>query len=237
MPGSPADVYGLEENDIIYEIDNIAIRNESDFNRFMVNSKPDDTIHILLVRGRHPHILPIQLRRRDGLHRELYIYNYIQNPWLFIGIDVEAISSQLARLLHLERGMVILDVRNNSIASMQGLEAGDVIISVNEIETISEKTLTDAMNIGLKNQPLKFFIWRNSEIFSISVDLGNSLNENQNTNEVFILGPDVFNNELYGYSRDMINKILTKPRIELESDIERLEQEIFRLRQRVENGD
>ena len=236
MPGSPADVYGIREFDIIYGIDNISIRNEMDLHRFMTNAKHDAAIYVLLVRDDQPHIIQVQLRRREGLYRELYIFNYIQNPWLFIGIDVEQISSSLARLLNLEKGMVILDVRNNSIASLQGLEAGDIIISVNDIETVSEQTLTNAMNDGLQNQPMRFFIWRNNERSTILVDLSNSLNDDVNSNEVFILGPDVFSNELYGYSREMIESILNKPRSEIESDIDRLEQEIFLLRQRFDNG-
>ena len=79
-------------------------------------------------------------------------------------------------------------------------------------------------------------IWRNNQRITKHVDLSNSLNENVSNNEVFILGPDVFSNELYGYSREMINRILNKSRTEIETDIERLEQEIFQLRQRMENG-
>ena len=235
MLGSPADIYGLRENDIIYKIDNLYIRNESDLQRFMGNSKPFTSVYVLLVRDNQPLIKQIQFSRRNALYQELYIYNYIQNPWLFIGIDVEPISFALARLLKLEKGMVILDVRENSIASIQGLEAGDIIISINDKETISEKSLTDAMNMGLQNQPMHFDIWRNSNRQIKLVDLSNSLIDNRNLSEVFIMGPDVFNNELYSYSKDMINRILKKSKSEIEYDIERLEQEIFNLRQRIDN--
>ncbi|MCL2062830.1 MAG: PDZ domain-containing protein [Candidatus Cloacimonetes bacterium] len=236
MPGSPADVYDLRENDIIYSINNVVIRNESDLQRFLTSINPNETISVSLSRNQQPIIRQVQLRRREALYRELYIFNYIQNPWLFIGIDVEPISSALARLLSLEKGMVILDVRGSSIASLQGIEAGDIIISINGIETVNELIMTEAMNMGLQNQPMEFYIWRNNQRMTKLVDLSNSLNENINSNEVFILGPDVFNNELYSYSREMINRILNKSRSEIESDIERLEQEIFQLRQRMENG-
>ena len=235
MPGSPADVYGLKEKDIIYSMDNTNIRNEIDLHNFMLNARPESNIYVLLVRENQPFIKRVTLRTRTDLHRELYIFNYIQNPYLFIGIDVEPISSSLARLLNLERGMVIFDVRENSIASAQGLEPGDIIISVNNLFTDNVTTLTTALNLGLKEQPLRFFIWRNSERITINVDLSNSLRENNQSNEVFIIGPDVFDTELYSYSRDMINRILTKSSSELESDIDRLEQEIFRLRQRIDN--
>jgi hypothetical protein len=55
------------------------------------------------------------------------------------------------------------------------------------------------------------------------------------SNEVFILGPDVHDTELYSYSRDRINRILNKTQSEIEEDILRLEREIFWLRQRMES--
>ena len=233
MPGSPADVYGLKEKDIIYNINDIQIRNEADLHRFMTHVSPDEIIKVKVVRNKEHLTMQIQLRIREELYKELYIYNYVQNPWLFIGIDVEQISAQLATLLNLETGMVILNVRDNSIASLQDLEAGDIIISINALPTYSIETLTEAMNIGLQNQPMSFYIWRNSQRLTKLIDLSNSLNENFNKNEVVILGPDVVNSELYSYSREMINRILEKPKSEIESDIERLEQEIFMLRQRI----
>jgi len=149
-------------------------------------------------------------------------------------MNVEPITSSLARLLNLEMGMVVLDIREKSIAYVQGLEAGDIIISVNGSPTFNERTLTDALNMGLLNQPMQFFIWRNNVNKTLPIDLSNSLAEaNSNSREIFIIGPDVFDSELYRYPREMINRLLNKPRSELESDIERLELEILRLRQRM----
>ena len=234
MPGSPAELSGLRANNIIFRIDNVSIRNENDLQRFMSIRSPGDVIHVHISQNEQHFVRQVQLTTWENLYRDLYIYNYIQNPWLFIGMNVEPITSSLARLLNLEMGMVVLDIREKSIAYVQGLEAGDIIISVNGSPTFNERTLTDALNMGLLNQPMQFFIWRNNVNKTLPIDLSNSLAEaNSNSREIFIIGPDVFDSELYRYPREMINRLLNKPRSELESDIERLELEILRLRQRM----
>ena len=237
MPGSPADVYGLKDNDIIYKINSVIIRQENDLTKFLSTCEPTDQISVFVYQDRKHVIKQVNLVERDHLHKDLYIFNYIHNPWLFIGINVEAISELLANVLALERGMVITEVRENSLAAFQGLEAGDIIISVNGLITYNERTLTESMNKALQNQPIRFTIWRDSKNIDIDIDLGNALNEhNNNSNEVFIVGPDIFDSELYSYSRDKIDRLLKKSKTEIESDIERLENEIYKLRQRM-NGE
>ena len=229
--------YKIIKKSIIYRINSAIIRQENDLTKFLSTCQPSDQITIYVYQDRRHITRQIHLVERDHLHKDLYIFNFIHNPWLFIGINVEAISELLANVLSLERGMVIIEVRENSLAAFQGLEAGDIIISVNEFITYNERTLTEAMNKALQDQPLRFSIWRDSKILDISLDLSNALNEhNNNSNEVFIVGPDIFDNELYSYSRDKIDRLLRKSKTEIESDIERLENEIYQLRQRM-NGD
>jgi len=234
MPGSPADIYGLQDNDIIYKINDTLIKQENDLIRFLSTRKPNDSINVHIYHNKKRFVRQIHLIERDNLFKDLYIYNYIHNPWLFIGINVEPLSSNLAKILSLETGMVILEIRDNSLAQLQGLEAGDIIISVNESLTFNERTLTNAMNKALQDQPMRISIWRESKYITVNIDLGNSLSEhNKNSNEIYIIAPDIFDTELYNYSREKINNILKKSKNELENDIERLENEIFKLRQRV----
>ena len=234
MPGSPAEEFGLMKNDIIFKIDNDIIRNMSDLSKILAKTKPNEKIAVHFASNNKQFAKNITLSNRDVLYKELYLYNYIQNPWLFIGIQVESISSSLASLLNLEKGMVILNVREKSIASTQGLEPGDIIISINKNLTTNEQNLTEALNKGLQNQPMNFLIWRNNANVILKVDLSNSLNQASNSNEIFIIGPDVFDSELFSYSKDKINNLLNKSKTELEIDIDRLEQEIFQLRQLIE---
>ncbi len=237
VPDSPAAIGGLQANDIIFKIDSSNIRSENDLQKFLTQCTPQSVLKISIARNKKIETKDIILADRNDLHKELYIYNYIQNPWLFIGMNVEPISQALAHLLRLETGVLILEIRENSIAESQGLEAGDIIISVNNLQTINEHALTRALNIGLQNQPMNFFIWRNSEKFNLPISLSNKKidNDTENADEIFIVGPDIYDSELYSYSKEKINILLNKPKSELEEDIERLENEIFKLRQKIGN--
>lgn len=236
VPDSPADVAGIRANDIMFKINDTLIKTESDLQKFLSQSNPDALIEVYVVHKNTQVSRRVILGDRNDLHKELYIYNYIQNPWLFIGMNVEPISQGLASLLKVETGMLILDIRENSIAESQGLEAGDIIISVNDLQTINESSLTRALNIGLQNQPMKFFVWRNSEKTYMYISLSNKTNndKSENSDEVFIVGPDIYDSELYSYSKEKINILLNKPKSELEADILRLENEIFKLRQKID---
>jgi len=236
VPGSPAETNGLILNDIIYQINNDIIRNEADLQRIIAKKQPGDVINIHISNSKQQFTKRVTLSSRNALYQDLYIYNYIQNPWLFMGIQVETISTSLAGLLNLEKGMVITSVRDKSIAESQGLEPGDIVISVNGIITSDENTLTDALTKGLQNQPMRFRIWRNSQTITKEVDLSNNITHNiSEQGQVFIKGPDIYDDELYTYSKERINSILNKTKSERELDIDRLENEIFQLRQMLEN--
>jgi len=235
MPGSPADLSGLMADDIIFGINSMNIRHEADLQRFMSRATPGQVITVHVAHRNQNVERQLTLATWDTLYRFLYIYNYIQNPWLFIGIHVEPITSSLARLLNLEMGMVILEIRENSIASLQGLEAGDIIINVNGHPTFNETTLTDALNMGLQQQPMNLFVWRNNQNKIVALDLSNNTSDINNSSDyIFILSPNIYDNELYQYHRDKIRQLIDMTPSELESDIQRLEYEIFRLRQRME---
>jgi len=236
MPGSPADLNGLMQDDIIHKINNTNIRHEADLQRFMSRARPEHAINVHISQNGQHLERRVQLATWDSLYRFLYIYNYIQNPWLFIGMHVEPITSSLARLLNLEMGMVILEIRENSIAAHQGLEPGDILINVNGNPTFNERTLTDALNMGLQQQPMNIFIWRNNQNMTVQLDLSNNQGDVSSSSDyIFIISPNLYDNELYRYHRDKIRQLLDKTPSELESDIERLEYEIFRLRQRMNN--
>jgi len=202
--------------------------------RLMGLLQPNNTINVHYAK-RNQHLSKrVHLAKRDNLAKDLYIFNYVQNPWLFIGINVEPIPEALAKLFNLEAGMVILEIRDKSIAAVNNLEAGDIIISINGLPTTSERTLTDALHKGLQQQPMKVLLCRGSQRMTKMIDLTNNLSGSAaHSDEVFIIGPDVFDSELFGYTRDKINSILRKSRAEIEKDIDRLEEEIYQLRTRM----
>jgi S1-C subfamily serine protease len=234
VPTSPAELYGLMPNDIIFQMNNNQITSQDDLQRFMHAASPHTIVHVHLVQNGRRNIRQVQLTNRESVIRSLYIYNYIHNPILFIGFDVEQVTASLARLLNLETGMVVSEVRENSIAERQGLDPGDIIISINGKSTHDRESLTRALNMSLDDQPMKLSVWRNSESMTLSLDLSMTPeNLNPALNNLFILGPDIFDNELYAYSKEMINRLINMPRNQIEEELDRLMNEVERLRKRM----
>lgn len=235
MANSPAQKAGLRKNQVIYKIDNYPIKNEADFQKALHNYKPNDKILFTVKHQQKTKVYSISTQNRDNLIKDLYLYNYIQNPWLFIGIDVQAMNDQLYEYFKVRNGVLIIDIRDHSIALKNDLKVGDIITHVNSYPVNNEDQLTKQLAYGLKNQPIVMNIIRKNKPIKIALDLTNKKLNNlkKNPDEVYIIGPDIYDNELYGYSQSKINQVLKQSDSEIESEIERLESEIQGLKKKV----
>lgn len=235
MANSPAQKAGLKKNQVIIKIDNHLINNESDFQKALQHYKANDRILFTVKHHQKTQVYSINTQNRDNLIKDLYLYNYIQNPWLFIGIDVQAMNEQLYDYFKVKNGVLIIDIRDHSIALKNDLKVGDIITHVNNHPVNNEDQLTKQLAQGLRNQPIVLNIIRKSKHVKIALDLTNKKLNNlkANPDEVYIIGPDIYDSELYGYSQSKINQVLKQSDSEIESEIERLESEIQGLKKRV----
>lgn len=100
--------------------------------------------------------------------------------------------------------IVISKVFTSSPASKAGLQAGDIILSINDKSTSEMKT-TDFANIVKENNKFKISVQRNDEIKEISVEKNNvTINSvesqvfNNNNKKIGYLNISIFANNTYG---------------------------------------
>ncbi len=235
MSDSPALKAGLRKNQIIYRIGNNAINNERDFQRVLASCKPKTSIVFYVKSNNKSKVITINPDNRSSAIKDLYLYNYIQNPWLFIGIDVQAMNPQLSDYFKVKYGLLIVDIRDHSIASKNGFQVGDIIIRVNNNRVFNENDLTKQLAWGLQNQPIVIDLVRKQQQIRLNLDLTNkkAAKLNIKKGDVYLIGPDIYDNELYKYSKDKITSILNQSDTEIESEIERLENEIQSLKKKI----
>ncbi|HOQ79649.1 MAG TPA: PDZ domain-containing protein, partial [Candidatus Cloacimonadota bacterium] len=169
------------------------------------------------------------------LLQDLYIYNFIQNPWLFIGFDVQKLDSQLAAHFNQKNGLLIVDIRDHSLALTNGFKVGDIITYVNKVPVNKEEELSRQLALGITKQPISVDIVRDNKQMKINLNLTNNkvLNFQDQLDAVYIIGPDIFDNELYIYSQTKIDNILKQSDSEIEQEIQRLESEIQGLKRKI----
>lgn len=125
---STADKTGIKEGDRITAVNNHAVRNVVDWDRFVSNVYVDDTLNITFVRGQETKKVTMvvrELTQLSGLERSIVIY----------GIHTENINFQITRTYALDHseGVVVVKVEPGSMGDKMGIIPGDVILMVGNI--------------------------------------------------------------------------------------------------------
>lgn len=162
-PKSPAAEAGLAPGDVITGIDDTDIRRPLDFQRAMLDRKPNEKIRMVVRRAGDP--LTLNLALGDAPEAAAPAP---QPAWELLGVELKPMVSEEFRKSHQTRyrgGLTVTAVRPNSPAASQGIVPGDVLVGMHIWETV---TLENVAYI-LKRpdfstlSPVKFFILRGDE--------------------------------------------------------------------------
>ena len=142
--GGPADLAGLEAQDIVIAMDGEPLRGMQDFLQRIAFTAPGDTVALTVLRGDAEIEIDVTVGERppeeDILLSEL---GAPQRPQpdepdrdrdFDLGVTVTELTDEIAEQLGVDadtEGVVITQVRRNSTASRMGLARGDLVLSIN----------------------------------------------------------------------------------------------------------
>lgn len=122
--------------------------------------------------------IPIETARR--VVEQLFSTGQVQHPYL--GIQMVDLSPSLRDRINqqgdlpfqieLERGVLIVEVMNNSPAAIAGLQRGDVIIRVGNVEVEDASQVQEQVEASQIGEPLEMEVNRGGEIQVIQVQPG-----------------------------------------------------------------
>ncbi len=166
---SPADEAGLSDGDVILEFDGQEIDGASALTEAVRGTKPDDKVKLLVLRDGKQEKIKVRLGTRDaddfaargfdfppnqngededGSYLNLSRLRAMLHPdHGFLGVSLENITDQLGKYFKVENGAgaLISEVNEDSPAEASGLQAGDVIVAVDDQDITSVATLMEAM--------------------------------------------------------------------------------------------
>lgn len=129
--GGAAEKVGLQKGDVILEIDGKEIDSKSNFNEQLSYHKPSDKITIKYKRNNKISEQEIELTNIYGttstVKREIFVAKNI-------GAELENVPEVEKRKLGIANGIRILKVYQNSLISRMDLEAGFIVIAINNRE-------------------------------------------------------------------------------------------------------
>jgi serine protease Do len=147
-PNSPAQRAGVEQGDIILEVNGRSVPDGNSLRNTISMMTPDSTVKLRLLRNGSERDLTVKLAEfpTEGEHAKL------ENPGAndeAVGIAVENLDSQTRREVGVPAGttgVVVTEVSPSSQAAAAGLRPGDVIQQVNRKPVANASEFKQAMN-------------------------------------------------------------------------------------------
>lgn len=129
---TPAYKYGLKRGDLIYAINNKAIKDRASLQNTIASFKPNQKIVLKVERNKKDITINAVLGNRDGL-----IISDSENGRILGGLQLSDINNSLIQQFRLPRnitGVLITNVKPKSKSEKVGFQAGDVIIQIEDLE-------------------------------------------------------------------------------------------------------
>jgi len=186
---SPADVAGIEQEDVIIEFNGKKVRDTSRFTSMVRSASPGDEVTLTIIRDGKEKTITITLGNRP---KDLLSYEYAFEPFLGeakrikpytysfslfsgsrIGVKVQDLTEQLGEYFGVEdgEGALVTEVEEDMPAYKAGLKAGDVIVEVDGEDIEDTEDLTDAISDKEEGDKVKIKVMRNRKPESFVVEV------------------------------------------------------------------
>ena len=128
---TPAFKYNLKRGDLVYKVNDQKIKDASEFSRIIGSFKPNEKITLHVERNKKDIKVQIVLGSRDSLNIVSASSPVLQ------GLYLSEITNEKANMFRIQqgtKGVLITDVKAESVAEKVGFQAGDIIIQIENIE-------------------------------------------------------------------------------------------------------
>lgn len=148
MPDSPAQKAGLQEGDVVTEINGVHVDDYNQLRMTVSMMNPGDEAHLKIVRDGQPRMINVRVEEMPGEKVERASAPQGHSDRAIKGVEVEDLDAQSARQLGLPgstKGVVVTNVDPASPAAAAGLHEGDVIQSVNRRPVTNSQEFAQAL--------------------------------------------------------------------------------------------
>ncbi len=171
IAGGPADKAGVKRGDIIIEVNRNKIDEMPELPKIVASYAPGTKTKLKVIRNGKEKVLNIKLEElpsQVAQNSRKSPENEIEHN---LGLIVQEITPDVKRKLQLEysSGVVITDIRGNSLASEAGLLKGDVILEINKAQIANLNNYRKAVDSVNEGQNFLFLIKRGSNTIYVAL--------------------------------------------------------------------
>ena len=169
--GGPADKAGVKRGDIIVEVNGNKIDEMPELPKIVASYAPGTKTRLKVIRNGKEKVLNLKLEELP----DQVTQNSRQSPKNEVeqnlGLIVQEITPEVKRKLDIEysSGVVITDVRGNSLASEAGLLRGDVILEINKKQIATLDNYRKAVDSVKEGQNILFLVKRGSNTIYVAL--------------------------------------------------------------------
>lgn len=167
VKGSPADIGGLKQEDIILSYNDIKVESLSTFRNYVSLMSPGSKLKLKVIREGKEIELQMTITK---LSEEISGPNTLYQK---LGLQVQELTAELADKFGLsdKKGVVISQVLPNSPADEANLRAGCMILAVNRKKVTTMNEFTEAMNEAAKDDRVLLMVQQGEVIRFLALRL------------------------------------------------------------------
>jgi serine protease Do len=158
--GDPADKAGIKVNDVIVSVDGHGLSTGRDLSARIANTPVGHKTKIDLIREGKQKTLTVTLAKRDDEEKMVATQNRDSGE---LGIEVTDLDSDIARRFGLdskENGVLVTDVKDDSLAREADLRPGDIVKEINRTTVKDRQDFTRLMKKSKDDKTIQMLVKR-----------------------------------------------------------------------------
>jgi serine protease Do len=161
VKGDPADLAGIQANDIILEVNDQKVETSRDLTNIIAGISVGEKVKIQVLRNNKKQTFTVEISKRPE-ESKLATKTPEKGREDEIGIRVANLTPEIAHRLNLSPsdGVLVERIEPGSKAAEAGVQAGDVIKEINHHAIKSIQDYSSQISKLKKNDVIQIFIWR-----------------------------------------------------------------------------
>ncbi len=197
LDDSPAEKAGIEDGDVIIEFAGREIEDSGDLAKAVGKTDPGDEVQIVVLRDGEQKTLTAEIGERELRMGQLHVKPGEEDPEAFfystpggkkhhfawkeysgdrgyMGVKLQGLNEQLGEYFGVEdgEGVLISEVIEDSPAAEAGLQAGDVIVKIDDEDIAEADDIHEYLGDKEKGDEVQVSVLRNKRHRNIKVTLG-----------------------------------------------------------------